>query len=49
MIAFNLFGALCLVLLIGCAAGGLMGLAGMALEKLTSWSGGLLDRPRRKG
>ena len=45
----DLFGALCLALLIGCAAGLLIGLVGMVLEKLASWSGGLLNRPRRKG
>jgi len=47
--AFDLFGALCLVLAVGCAVGLLVGLIGMALEKLASWSGGLLNRPRRKG
>jgi hypothetical protein len=47
--AFDLFGAACLVLALGCAAGLVIGLIGMALDKLTSWAGGLLDRPKRRG
>lgn len=47
--AFDVFGLTCLVLALGCAAGFVMGLIGMALEKLFSWTGGLLDRPKRRG
>jgi len=49
MTPFDLFGATCLVLAIGCLVGLVIGLIGIAFEKLTSWAGGLLDRPKRRG
>jgi len=48
MNALDVLGALCLVLVIGCAVGIALSLAGWALGKITSWSGGLLDRPKRR-
>ena len=44
----DLFGALCMVLVLGCAAGLLMGLVGMMIDWLTG-ERGLLSRPRRRG
>jgi hypothetical protein len=46
--ALDVFGALCLVLFIGCAAGLLMGLIGLVLERLTGYGGPLGPRSRRE-
>ena len=46
--AWDVLGALVLVGLIGCAVGLALSLAGWVLGKIASWSGGLLDRPKRR-
>lgn len=45
---WDVAGMLALAGVVGCAVGVLLGLVGMILEKLSSWSGGLLDRPKRR-